>query len=130
LVFTSHIFLFYFLPLTLLIYYALPRYRNGFLTLASYVFYGWWEPWFVTLMLFSTVLDFVCGRIIGAPDASPKQRKTALLAAICGDLGLLAFFKYYTFTAAGRRRFQEQTQNWEQMADIIATVLKASPDEL
>ena len=38
--------------------------------------------------------------------------------------------KYYTFTAAGRRRFQEQTQNWEQMADIIATVLKASPDEL
>ena len=38
--------------------------------------------------------------------------------------------KYYTLTAAGRRRFQEQTQNWEQMADIIATVLKASPDEL
>ena len=38
--------------------------------------------------------------------------------------------KYYALTAAGRRRFQEQTQNWEQMADIIATVLKASPDEL
>jgi len=38
--------------------------------------------------------------------------------------------KYYALTAAGRRRFQEQTHNWEQMADIIATVLKASPDEL
>jgi PadR family transcriptional regulator PadR len=38
--------------------------------------------------------------------------------------------KYYALTAQGRRRFQEQTQNWEQMADIIATVLKASPDEL
>jgi transcriptional regulator len=38
--------------------------------------------------------------------------------------------KYYALTPAGRRRFQEQTQNWEQMADIIATVLKASPDEL
>ena len=38
--------------------------------------------------------------------------------------------KYYALTAEGRRRFQEQTQNWEQMADIIATVLKASPDEL
>ena len=38
--------------------------------------------------------------------------------------------KYYTLTAAGRRRFQEQTQNWEQMADIIATVLKTSPDQL
>ena len=38
--------------------------------------------------------------------------------------------KYYALTAQGRRRFQEQTQNWEQMADIIATVLKTSPDEL
>jgi transcriptional regulator len=38
--------------------------------------------------------------------------------------------KYYALTAQGRRRFQEQTQNWEQMADIIATVLKASPDQL
>ena len=38
--------------------------------------------------------------------------------------------KYYTLTAQGRRRFQEQTQNWEQMADIIATVLKTSPDQL
>jgi len=42
LVFTSHIFLFYYLPLVLLIYY-LPRYRNGFLTIVSYLFYGWWE---------------------------------------------------------------------------------------
>ena len=38
--------------------------------------------------------------------------------------------KYYALTAQGRRRFQEQTQNWEQMADIIATVLKTSPDQL
>lgn len=98
-VFTTHIFLFYFLPLVLLIYYALPRYRNGFLTLASYVFYGWWEPWFVTLMFVSTVIDYFCGRAIGAPGASAKRRRLALTAAMCGDLGLLAFFKYYTFTA-------------------------------
>lgn len=38
--------------------------------------------------------------------------------------------KYYSLTAAGRKRFQEETRNWEQMADIIATVLNASPDEL
>ncbi len=103
-VFTSHVFLFYFLPVVLAVYYALPRYRNGFLTLASYVFYGWWEPWFVVLMLFSTVLDFVCGGIIGDPASSPKRRKAALTAAICGDLGLLAFFKYYTFTAENLNR--------------------------
>jgi alginate O-acetyltransferase complex protein AlgI len=104
-VFASHIFLFYFLPLVLLVYYLLPqRARNVFLTLVSYVFYGWWEPWFVSLMLFSTILDFVCGRIIGAEDSSPARRKAALLTAICGDLGLLAFFKYYTFTAENLNR--------------------------
>ena len=42
-VFTSHIFLFYFLPFCLLIYYVLPyRWRNLFLTVVSYIFYGWW----------------------------------------------------------------------------------------
>jgi hypothetical protein len=47
-VFTSSIFIFYFLPLVLLLYYALPfRYRNALLTLAAYVFYGWHKPWFV-----------------------------------------------------------------------------------
>ena len=103
-VFTSHIFLFYFLPLVLLVYYLLPRGRNWFLTIVSYVFYGWWEPWFVLLMMFSTVLDFVCGGIIGAPGASGRKRNIALVAAICGDLGLLAFFKYYTFTAENLNR--------------------------
>ncbi len=38
--------------------------------------------------------------------------------------------KFYSLTAAGRKRFQEETRNWEQMADIIATVLKASPEAL
>ena len=103
-VFTSHIFLFYFLPFVLLVYYLLPRHRNSFLTVVSYVFYGWWEPWFVVLMMFSTVLDFFCGKIIGEPGASARRRNAALVAAICGDLGLLAFFKYYTFTAENLNR--------------------------
>jgi alginate O-acetyltransferase complex protein AlgI len=103
-VFTSHIFLFYFLPVVLLIYYVLPRYRNVFLTLSSYVFYGWWEPWFVILMMISTGLDYTCGGIISAPGASPRRRKLALIIAISGDLGLLAFFKYYTFTAENLNR--------------------------
>lgn len=103
-VFTSQICLFYFLPVVLLIYYVLPRYRNAFLTLASYVFYGWWEPWFVVLMMISTLLDYTCGGIISAPGASPRRRRIALIAAICGDLGLLAFFKYYAFTAENLNR--------------------------
>ncbi len=103
-VFSSHVFLFGFLPVVLLIYYLLPRYKNSFLTLASYVFYGWWEPWFVVLMMISTVLDYTCGGIISAPGASPARRRVALIAAICGDLGLLAFFKYYAFTAENLNR--------------------------
>lgn len=103
-VFSSHVFLFYFLPLVLLVYYLLPRHRNAFLTFASYVFYGWWEPWFVLLMMTSTVLDFVCGQIISAPGASPFRRRAALIAAISGDVGLLAFFKYYAFTAENLNR--------------------------
>src|SRR5512137_1333535 len=97
-VFTSNIFIFYFLPLTLLLYYALPfRFRNAFLTLAAYVFYGWHKPWFVLLMMYSTVCDYIAARIIARPGASPRLRKGALAAAICNNLLLLAVFKYAMF---------------------------------
>lgn len=98
-VFTTHIFVFYFLPVVLLIYYLLPGYRNAFLTLSSYIFYGWWQPWFVLLMMTSTIVDYVCGGIIATPGASETRRRTALVTAIVCDLGLLGFFKYYVFTA-------------------------------
>jgi len=97
-VFTSHIFLFYFLPLTLLGYYALPfRARNSFLTLAAWVFYGWHKPWFVLLMMYSTVVDYTAARIITAPGASPRRRKATLAVAITNNLVLLAVFKYAMF---------------------------------
>ena len=78
-VFTSQIFLFYFLPLVLAGYYALPvRWRNLFLALVSYVFYGWWSPWFVGLMLFSTLVDWWCGKLITRSGASAGQRATSM----------------------------------------------------
>ena len=85
-VFTTHIFVFYFLPLVLLIYYCPAAVRNAFLTIASYVFYGWWEPWFVLLMMTSTVVDYICGGIIATPGASATRRRTALVTAIVCDL--------------------------------------------
>jgi alginate O-acetyltransferase complex protein AlgI len=106
-VFTSNIFLFYFLPIVLAVYYLLPRGRNAVLTIASYVFYGWWQPWWVLLMLASTILDYVCGNLIATPGASQRQRRIALTTAIVGDLGLLAFFKYYAFTAENLSRLLE-----------------------
>ena len=99
-VFTSDVFLFAFLPIVLAVYYALPRFRNEFLTIASYVFYGWWDYRFVALMMTSTVVDYIAGTVITSPASSQHRRKTALVAAIATDLGLLGFFKYYTFTAS------------------------------
>ncbi len=100
-VFTTHIFLFYFLPLFLAVYFVLPRaWRNLWITVASYVFYGWWEPWFVCLMMFTTVMDFLWGRVITRAGATAMQRKVALVACVLTNLSFLGFFKYYMFAAS------------------------------
>ena len=99
-VFTTYVFIFYFLPLFLALYYSLPRrWRNLWITLASYVFYGWWEPWFVCLMLFTTVMDFVWGRVITRPGATRRQQQLAVAACVVTNLSFLGFFKYYMFAA-------------------------------
>jgi len=98
-VFTTHIFIFYFLPLFLLLYFNTPyRWRNFLITICSYVFYGWWEPWFVCLMMFTTVMDFIWGRVISRPGATWWHRKGALIACCLTNLAFLGFFKYYMFS--------------------------------
>jgi alginate O-acetyltransferase complex protein AlgI len=109
-VFTTHVFIFYFLPLFLLIYFNLPhRWRNFWITAASYVFYGWWQPWFVCLMMFTTVMDFFWGKVISAPGAKPSHRKLALAACCVTNLSFLGFFKYYMFSAASLNQLLELT---------------------
>lgn len=94
-VFTSTVFIFYFLLLSLGAYYAAPhRWRHVVFTAFSYVFYGWWNPWFVLLMGAGTVVDYYCGRVITAPGAGPGQRRFGLLFSIISNLLVLAFFKY------------------------------------
>ena len=64
-VFSSYLFLFYFLPAALLLYYAVPRRaKHVLLTLVSYLFYGWANPLFVFLLLGSTTVDYFCGLAI------------------------------------------------------------------
>ena len=61
-VFSSHQFLFYFLPASLVLYYLSPRWlKHLTLTAVSYVFYGWANPLFVVLMFGSTLIDYLCG---------------------------------------------------------------------
>ena len=98
-VFSSHLFVYYFLPAALLVYYALPgRGRHLWLTLASYFFYGWANPAFTGLMLFSTAIDYLGGRMIGAaPPEAHTRRRAWLIATVANNLALLGFFKYFNF---------------------------------
>ena len=61
-VFSSHVFLFYFLPFVLLLNYTLPfRFLTLMIMLVSYLFYGWANPKWIILMLTSTMVDYFCG---------------------------------------------------------------------
>lgn len=115
-VFSSHVFIFYFLPLVLLVYYAMPgrRLKHFTLTLLSYVFYGWANPRFVVLMFFNTLVDYIAGLVqahngfrgwrqeppLLLPN-SPRTgtQKIALVLSISTNLSLLAFFKYFNFAS-------------------------------
>jgi alginate O-acetyltransferase complex protein AlgI len=96
-VFTSYVFVFYFLPIVLLLYYCLPYQRNLLLLVASYVFYGWWDPRFLLLMLFATVVNYICGRAIAAAGPNRRRATAALAVSVVASLGLLGFFKYFNF---------------------------------
>ena len=92
--FTSFVFLEWFLPIFLAAYYLMPaRGKNILLTLASYVFYGWWRPDYIILMLVSTLVDFVCARAMG-PVGDGRPRRRWLVLSLVTNLGLLAYFKY------------------------------------
>ncbi len=96
-VFSSLTFLFLFLPGMLLLYFVTPRKaKNAALFLGSLIFYAWGEPVYVVLMIFSTVLDYTCGRLIEKYRDTPKQ-KLGLVLSLAGNLGLLFFFKYADF---------------------------------
>jgi len=95
--FTSQLFVFYFLPIALLAYYLLPIRRNRILLIASYVFYGWWNPWHVLLLLLATLINFLGGRIIDRSPADRRPRAIALAVSLLLSLGMLGLFKYFAF---------------------------------
>jgi len=112
-VFSSHLFVYYFLPLALAVYYLLPRRaRHLGLTALSYLFYGWANPAFVILMATSTAIDYACGLALagrlgrrgsGAIEAlevggrRSRAQKVAVTISVVSNLSLLGFFKYFNF---------------------------------
>lgn len=99
-VFSSLLFLFRFFPLILIAYFAVPkRFRNGVLFIGSLIFYGWGEPVYISLLLFSTLVDFTHGKAIGKCLARGQRNcaKWILVSSAVINLSLLGFFKYTDF---------------------------------
>ena len=86
-----------FLPVVVGLYWVFPqRWRVPLLLIASYVFYGWWDVRFLGLIMLSTVVDWFVAKRLGAmPDGT--RRRWWLLISLAGNLGMLAFFKYWNF---------------------------------
>ena len=94
--FNSFTFWIFFAAVVIVYRFVEHRARNGWLLLASYFFYGYWDWRFLSLILFSTSVDFfVAQRIAQAGDKRQKQR--FLLVSLIANLGLLAVFKYLGF---------------------------------
>lgn len=72
------------------------RAQNVLLLVASYIFYGWWDWRFLSLIIASTFLDYFIAIQLGKTDIS-KNRKLLMGISLVGNLGMLGFFKYYNF---------------------------------
>ena len=89
-----------FLPIVFLLYWYVTnknlKLQNLLIVVASYVFYGWWDWRFLSLIVFSTVIDYTVGRKLRTEENQLK-REILLWISILVNLGFLGFFKYYNF---------------------------------
>ena len=89
-----------FLPIVFLLYWFVAqknlKLQNALIVVASYVFYGWWDWIFLSLILFSTIVDYAVGQKLRTEEKEFK-RKVFLWISIIVNLGFLGFFKYYNF---------------------------------
>jgi len=94
-VFSSIPFLFFFLPIFLIIYYLVPfKLKNIVLLIFSLIFYAWGEPVYIVLMVFSSIVDYTNGRLI---EKYPNKKKIFMIFSVIINLSLLGFFKYSGF---------------------------------
>jgi len=89
-----------FLPIVFILYWFVAnknlKLQNFLIVLASYFFYGWWDWRFLSLIIFSTLIDYFVGRKLKVEEDQVK-RKILLWTSILVNLGFLGFFKYYNF---------------------------------
>ncbi len=107
-VFSSAVFIFIFLPCVLFGYYLIiPRYRNFFLLLSSLIFYAWGEQKFVFVMIASITINYISGLLIDRAYNSKRGKWSAsvLTISLCANLGLLFYYKYFTFAVLNLNNF-------------------------
>lgn len=103
-VFSSPIFLFFFLPITLLLYAIAPRrLRNSVLLLASLFFYAWGEKFYLLVMLASIVINYFFGLGIQAVSL-PRSKKIVVGLAVTANLAILVSFKYAGINRSVKRQ--------------------------
>jgi D-alanyl-lipoteichoic acid acyltransferase DltB (MBOAT superfamily) len=88
-----------FLPIVFIIYWSFQKrlnLQNFVVVIASFVFYGWWDWRFLTLIAFSSIVDFTVGLKL-EKENNPQKRKLLLCSSIIVNLGFLGFFKYFNF---------------------------------
>ena len=105
-VFSSLEFLLMYLASVLLVYYIVPlKARNIVLLIFSLAFYGWGEPIYVLLMVFTIIADYIFGLLVEKALLSGNggRAKTVLVFAVVFNLAILGFFKYYNFFASNLR---------------------------
>ncbi|MGN1319398.1 MAG: MBOAT family O-acyltransferase [Lachnospirales bacterium] len=96
-IFSSIEFLFFFLPIVLILYYILPlKAKNVVLLLSSLLFYSWGEPVYVILMILSSIAGYILGLLIDRESKSFKKNLLLCVSVII-NLGILGFFKYANF---------------------------------
>ena len=89
-----------FLPIVFTLYWFVTyknlKLQNFLIVMASYIFYGWWDWRFLSLIIFSTLIDFTVGNLL-RNEKRINRRKVYLWISIVVNLGFLGFFKYYNF---------------------------------
>lgn len=96
-IFSSIEFLFFFLPIFLIIYFTVPfKVKNVILLIASLIFYGWGEPVYIILMILSSLFGYIFGILIDKA-GSQNKRRLLLCVSIAINIGILGFFKYADF---------------------------------
>ena len=100
-VFSSVLFLFFYLPIVLGIYFIVPlKWRNLFLLVANLIFYGWGEPIYISIMFLSILIDYVNGYYVQKYlDVDRNKAKRFVILSVILNLSVLGFFKYFDFFA-------------------------------